>query len=53
MIQYIVVVRLSIIALVEEVNEYISHGWTLYGSIAATVDTSTGVCEYLQPMIKV
>jgi len=40
------VVRLSIILLIQEVNDLINEGWEPYGSLVSTDD------EYLQPMVR-
>ncbi len=48
--EYLVVVRLSIKQLVEEVNYRIKGGWQPHGSLA--VDGTESNVEYLQPMVK-
>lgn len=48
--EYTVVVRISITALVEEVNELINEGWVPFGSIAIAVNPA--IDEYIQPMTR-
>ena len=48
--EYLVVVRLNVKQLMEEVNYRIKGGWTPHGSLA--VDSTEGSVEYLQPMVK-
>lgn len=48
--EYTVVVRMSVTALVEEVNQLINDGWVPYGSLA--VVTNPAIDEYLQPMTR-
>ena len=48
--EYLVVVRLSIKQLAEEVNYRIKEGWIPFGSLA--VDGTERNVEYLQPMVK-
>ncbi len=48
--EYIVVIRLNIRQLMEDVNQRIAEGWIPFGSLA--IDGAENNTEYLQPMIK-
>jgi len=50
--QYIILSSKSTSQLSQEVNKYISNGWTPQGGIAVECEVISGMIAYFQAMIK-